>query len=207
MKHLPLTEPLLLMMALLALPGCSTPQPALKQANHTAKLMGLLDQQAAEFRNVVGNAQDALTESMASRRESFARFQAATALDDRARTSAGDKRTAAIREQLLSDADFVASTKATAAAAPLDFKKQVEALLLPLPSTAAPLTEAQAKAVAMGTELSATTRQQELLDFLKAVKESIDENRDKIRKAQQDAAKTKEGNDATATVDAPKPVK
>lgn len=202
-----LTKPTLAMVSALSMVGCSTPQPAIKQANHTASLMGLLDKEASQFRQVVGSSQEALVDSMARRRESFGVFQTSAALLDRSRASAGDTRTTALRAQLLSDADSVSDTRNAAAAAPEELRKRVEALLTPLPSTTAAVTDAQVKAAAMGTELSADTRRNELLAFFEAVKDSLRENRKKIEKAKEDATKAKEAADAAADKDAPKEVK
>jgi len=67
------------------------------------------------------------------------------------------------------------------------------------------LTEAQAKAAVLGTELDAETRRKELTDFIEAVGKSLKDNKDKIKQAQEDAAKVKSDIDSAAAKDAPKP--
>ncbi|WP_326535718.1 hypothetical protein [Pseudorhodoferax sp.] len=180
----------LLAVGLLA--GCATPQPALQQASHTAKLMGLVDKETAAFQRVVGAAQAGMVESLGEHRKYLAERQAARTLDDRARASAGDSRTAVLRKQLLDDADAVAAAQAAAVAAPVSFKAQVATLLTPLPGADA-LTQAQAKAAVMGAELSSETRRTELLAFLKGVRDSVDENKKKIDEAKAEAEKAKSG--------------
>jgi flagellar basal body L-ring protein FlgH len=178
--------------------GCSTPQVALQQANHTAKLMSLLDAELSEFRRVQQAAQASRVQSMATQKEFLSRLSASAEVTDQARRSAGDTLTVTLREQLISNADGVGQVRQETKSARTDFKKQVDALLVPLPSTRASITDAQAKAAAMGTELSADTRRQELLDFGIAVAESLNEARERIRKAQAEAAATQSAADIAA---------
>jgi len=191
---------------MLGLSGCQTTAPeAMAQGNHTAKLLGLLEKQSAEYQRVVGTAEYALKASLTARRESIEDFRKAASLDDRARASAGDTRTESLRTKLLADADSVASDKATAAATVADFRASLDQLLTPLPSMTPALTEAQAKAAVLGTELDAETRRKELTDFIEAVGKSLKDNKDKIKQAQEDAAKVKSDIDSAAAKDAPKP--
>lgn len=188
------------LMALLA--GCQTPAAVIVQANHTTKLMVQLEEQAAGFRRAEQAAEVALMQSMVTQRQSFAVFVSTAELDDQSRLNAGDAKSQALRELLLKGTDQYGASVARAKKAPEDAEKAVKALLDPLPSTTAALTGAQEKAAAFAKELDPDVRRQELLDFLKAVKEGVDASRKKVADAMAAANKEQGKADSGATLSA-----
>ena len=188
----------------LSVSGCSTNSAALTQANHTTKLMGLMDKEAAAFRTLMEQLEASRKDTLTSQRRSMAVFSGAATLEDQARLSAGDTRSIALRDKLLADADLFAQvtngTKQTSAA----YRSQLDKLLVALPSTTATITEAQTKSSAMGTELTPDVRRAELLAFIQAVKKSLDENEERIKTAKADAETAQKDAAAEAKATAPK---
>lgn len=176
--------------ALLALAGCSTPQAALDQANHTVKLMSLLELQLAEFRRVHAAAEEARLASLETQKAVSVAVEVSAALDLQAKKSAGDTVQEPLRQKILADADALATLQAGLVSAKRDYDKKLAALLAPLPSTTVELTAAQAQAAKMGVNLSRDARTQELLGFAKDIVDSIKANQEKIKEARAQAAKT-----------------
>jgi len=183
--------------------ACATAPEAMQQANHTVKVMALMEQEEAAFRSVMQQAETARKDSMTRQKASLERFKASAALDEQARISAGDTRGAALRDQLIANANEVARVKAQAQTVPADYSKQLDQLLKPLPSSASTLSEAQSKAAAMGQELSTSTRREELEVFLKGIRDSVKENRERIEKAKTDAAAAQKAAEGSASSGAP----
>jgi hypothetical protein len=171
------------------LAACSTPQPALDQANHGASLISQLEGSLGEFRRIEQHAQNARLRSLQDQLAAIEEVKKSTMRDARARTSAGDHATPALIARMLGDADGLAADAAAAQAARAANDAALASLLAPLPSTAASTTEAQKKLAEMGSELSRETRLREFLSFAKAIKKSIDENRQKIAEAEAAAKK------------------
>lgn len=173
--------------------GCGTmlTEPAaLTYANHTVKLLVEAEKDAQSFLDVMDRAKDARVDAMARQKAQIRKLVAAQDVRYRARESAGDATTTAVRNQLLADADHVAKLYAAPADSTDSYEATVKALLQPLPNPSPALTEAQAKAAAMGQELSAETRRNETLAFFDAVAKSIKDNRKVIKDAEAQAAAT-----------------
>lgn len=192
--------PLLVLAALLA--GCATPKPALEQANHTARLMSLMEIQLGEFRRVHAAAESARLGSIREQQSVVTALETAAALDAQARTSAGDKVQEPLRQKILGDADGVAAIRARALQSEADADKRLDALLAPLPSTRADVTSAQAKVALMGTELPPAERFKELLDFARAIADNVKDNKKKIEEAQAKAGAADGSTKAAAADDA-----
>lgn len=171
-----------------ALSGCSTPQAALDQANHSTKLMSLLDVQLKELRRVERASEESQQQALAAQRDFLGRLLATTQLSTAASKSSGDAQLAELTNKMLADADAVAASRDTVAALNTTYAKTLASLLKPLPDTAIAIAEAQAKMAAMGTELDRDTRVKELVAFAKDVKKSVDENKTKITDAEKKAA-------------------
>lgn len=171
------------------LAACATPQAALDQANHGASLISQLESALGEFRRIEQNAQDARLRSLQDQLAAIEEVKKSTLRDARARTSAGDHATPALIARLQGDADGLAADAAAAQAAREANDAALASLLGPLPSTAASTTDAQKKLAEMGSELSRETRLREFRSFAKAIRKSIEENRQKIAEAEAAAKK------------------
>lgn len=179
--------------SLVLLCGCSSmlnDPAALTYANHTVKLMGEAEKDTQAFLDVMNRTEEARVAAMARQKVQLRKLVAAQDVRYRARESAGDATTTAIRNQLLADADHVAKLYVAPAGVTDSYEATVKALLQPLPNASPALTEAQAKAAAMGLELSAETRRKEILAFFDAVAKSIKDNRKLIKDAEAQAAAT-----------------
>lgn len=180
---------LLLLAAAAALSACGTPKAALDQANHSTKLMALLEIELTDFRRVQQGAADARLALMKDQKASLADVQASQQLEVAGSKSAGDTLYEPLTAKLLGDADGVAKAYSGAKAKNDAFAKTLSTLLAPLPSTAAPITEAQSKMAEMGVELKAETRFKELRAFVDDIKKNVDLNKKKVKDAQAAAAK------------------
>ena len=171
-----------------ALAGCSTPQAALDQANHSTKLMSLLDAQLKELRRVEKTSEESQQKSLAAQRDFLGRLLATTQLSTAASKSSGDTQLAELMKKMLADADSVAINRGLMASQNAAYVATLASLLKPLPDSASVIAQAQAKMAAMGTELDRDTRTKELVAFAKDVKKSVDENKAKISDAEKTAA-------------------
>ena len=165
------------------LSGCSTPNPALEQANHTTALMGGLETELQILRRVAGASAEARQESMREQKLAIVNAKLLSGPRIRARISAGDVATQMMVDRMLADTDAIAADEAAASSALAANDAEIEKIMTPLASTSALMTQAQAKMAVMGTELPARTRAVELFAFVKAVKENVDQNRKKIDEA------------------------
>lgn len=170
------------------LSSCSTPQAALDQANHSTKLMSLVDVQLKELRRVEKASEEAQRKALAAQRDFLGRLLATTQLSTAASKSSGDTQLAELTKKMLADADAVAANRDTVAAVNAAHATTLASLLKPLPDSAIAIAEAQAKMATMGTELDRDTRVKELVAFAKDIKKSVDENKAKITDAEKKAA-------------------
>jgi len=177
--------------ALALLSGCdtlNTNPDALAFANNTVKLMSQAEKDAAAYAKAFDDARDARVNAIVAQKERMGSTSADLDVRYRARESAGDSVTTAIRTRLLADAAHSAALDEAVAGLSSSYEAKVKALLQPLPNPSPALTAAQAKAAAMGQELSADTRRTEGLAFVKAVLESAKANRKIVEKAKAAAA-------------------
>lgn len=171
-----------------ALAGCTTPQAALDQANHSTKMMSLMDVQLKELRRVEKASEDSQQKALAAQRDFLGRLLATTQLSTTASKSSGDTQLAELMKKMLADADSVATNRDSITAQNTAYAATLASLLKPLPDSATAIAQAQVKMAAMGTELDRDTRIKELVAFAKDVKKSVDENRAKIKDAEKTAA-------------------
>lgn len=176
----------LLMATLLA--GCSTPQPALDQANHTVKLMSTLETQLAQFRREHAAVERARLESMAMQEQVTASLSIADERDRLALQAAGDTVEEALRLKLLANADAVTALQLAAAAEQEALAARIAALLQPLPGTRSSIGAAQTEISKLGVELSREKRLEELIAFGNEVARSIRRNEQMLQAARDKAA-------------------
>jgi hypothetical protein len=168
--------------------GCSTPQQALDQANHTTKLMSQLEIQLEQFQSVMTVAQKSRLDSIANQRQVLERQQMSARLEDIAMKSAGDTTEGPMREKLLTAADFIGGIDSSLAKSREADATRLRGLLAPLPSTAASMNAAQVATANMGTELPLKVRLDELAAAAKDIKGSVKDDLDKLKQAKAKAA-------------------
>ena len=179
---------LLLAVALMGLAGCTTNPVALEQANHTVRLMSLMDEQLAEFRRLQGAAEQARVQSLIRQKSKVRLVEETASLDMQAASSAGDTTIEPFAKKMLTNADTLANVKARSTAQQAAYAAKLDALLTPLPSTTASVALAQAKAALMGRELDSATRFKEIQAFVTELAENVKANRKKIDEAKAAAA-------------------
>jgi hypothetical protein len=188
--------------SLLVVAGCSTPKPALEQANHTAKLMSQLDLQLDQFRSVMGAAEQARLSSMLEQRKYLDEAAMRDRLTSVIKQSAGDTEEEPLKKKLLAAADFIGAMEPSLVQSQKDNKARLDGLLTPLPSTSADMTAAQAAATKMGTELSRTARFDELKSSFEDIRDAVKEDVKTVGDARQAAAKTDKSVSVAAKTDA-----
>jgi len=173
--------------ALLA--ACSTPQVAMDQANHTVGLVTQLELEMREFDRIQKVAATARLKSIAVQEQDNAFVLGQARIDEKVRRAMGDTETTEAESKFSIVAQAIADDDTQLKTAIASVDAELSALLKPLPSTADNSSAAQKALADMGAELSPTIRFSELQSFYKTVKESVDANRQKIRDAEDAAAK------------------
>lgn len=181
---------LLSLLAVLAITGCATQPEAMDQANNTVALMSSLEGQVSEFRKSWSALEESRVETLKTQRRLIAETDVAAERSRLARIAAGDTNSEALRVKLLANADAIQNARAMLVKDRQSGDQKLDALLQPIPSTAATITAAQASAAKMGTEISKQARAKELLAFVDEVKEGIDKAKKAQQKAKDDAAAT-----------------
>ena len=178
---------ILLMVAALALCGCSTPKPAMEQANHGVGLIAQLESSLTEFRRVEKNSLDARAESLLAQRKAIAFIDREKQRDLQARVAAGDKLSATLIDNLVANTEGLALSQAEYTDSNARNEAEVAALLAPIPNTRSATATAQARLAEMGEELGWDIRRSELQAFIKAVKDSVEDGKKKIEEAEKKA--------------------
>lgn len=168
--------------------GCATPQVALDHANNTAALAVSLSQEVENLRSTQATIAKARLDSIERLNTSLAEFDADTRWRNDIQELAGNGERLQLMAKLKKAADSRATYEAELQATLAEQRKANAELLAPLPSQSASLGELAAKLGALGEELSHKERLDLVAAFAKTVKKSIEENRDKIDAAQEDAA-------------------
>jgi len=178
---------ILLMSAALVLCGCSTPKPAMEQANHGVGLIAQLESSLTEFRRVETNSMKARADSVLAQRKAIAFVDREKQRDLQARVAAGDKLSVTLIDNLVANTEGLALNQAEYASANATNEAAVAALLAPIPDTRSGTSAAQARLAEMGEELGWDIRRSELQAFIKAVKDSVEEGKKKIEDAEKKA--------------------
>ncbi len=169
------------------LSACSTPQPALDQAQHGVSLIAELESNLAEYRRLQGVSQAARHAAIRMQRDAIGETEVIARRDARARAAAGDKQTVDLAEGLIAHADAIAADDAAYLANQAADQAALASLLAPIPSTRSATTDAQAALAVMGDQLTAEQRREELKGWIKEIRKNVAENRDKIEKAEAEA--------------------
>lgn len=180
---------LLMMVSLgLVLGGCKTQQVALDEANHGVALISELETSLADFRRIETHSLNARSASLRAQKDALAAVEKIAKRDMRIRAAVGDRATARILDTLLASTDALADEDAAYVNAAAQNEAAVAALLTPLPTTKESTSAAQTALAEMGKELGGGIRRAEFFAFWKAVKASVDKEKEEIAKAEVDAS-------------------
>lgn len=177
----------------LCLSACSTPKQALDQANFTAGLVTDLQRELEEFDRVQANAETARERAMAESLATVVKTSSAARVDQAVREANGDTAPQKLADKLKNITNVIAQEDAKAKAATAAINTEMASLLKPAPKTAEKTAVAQKALADMGSELPASTRFDELKNFYKVVKTGVDDNKTKIKEAEEAAKKAKKG--------------
>jgi hypothetical protein len=177
-----------LLAASLLLGACSTPAPALQQANHTAALAAQLEVELKEFARIQDASGRARLRSIAEQESAIQFVAGQAAIREAARTANNDLGPARLQGRIMSVASAIVEADEQNNAEAARLQAELAKLLKPLPSTAEKMTAAQKALAELGTELDARTRFAELKDFVDEVRKSVKDNRQKIEEAEKEAA-------------------
>jgi hypothetical protein len=172
----------------LFLAACSTPQPVLNQANHTAGLISEYEGALEEFDRVQTAAANARLRSIAVQERDIAATVRNQDIAATVRAVVGDDGHTDTAAKLNTLADMIGNADAKLKTSGAATGTELATLLKPLPSTAEKAAAAQKAVAQMGAELSAAERFSEAKAFYKVVKAGADENLKKIKDAQAAAA-------------------
>jgi hypothetical protein len=178
---------MVLMFSALVLCGCSTPKPAMEQANHGVGLIAQLESSLTEFRRVERNSMKARADALLAQRKAIAFVDREKQRDLQARLAAGDKLSVTLIDNLVANTEGLALSQAEYANTNASNEAAVAALMAPIPDTRSGTSAAQARLAEMGEELGWDIRRSELQAFVKAVKDSVEEGRKKIEEAEKKA--------------------
>jgi hypothetical protein len=173
---------------ILALSGCQTPQPALDQANNGAALTVSLAGEIRNFHRAQARISQARLDSVRRLRVLLANYEAEGNFDERV-LRAADKADAlklytALKELSDSRAQDESQLQAKIASIDAEFAKLFESL----PDATNDLSATQKALAVLGEELATRDHIATTAAFAKAIRKTIEENREKIKEAEEKAA-------------------
>lgn len=171
--------------------GCATSPAALEQANHTVKLMSLMEEPLGDYRETWSALEHSRLQTLKAQRRFLTKSNLVDERSRMASTAAGGVKQEALRAKLLAQADAMQAARGKGADDVKSYDTKLDALLQPLPSTTASVTAAQTAVAKLGVELSSETRAKELYDFAQEVWRGLNDG----KKARDEA---KAAADATA---------
>jgi hypothetical protein len=164
--------------------GCSTPPPVLDQARNTGALTAALQGEVEAYRSVQARIAQQRIDNIRVQLDMVARNEARNAYTDLLDEAVGNTEPKQLYRQLLELATAQAQLAEAHRAKLKGIDDQLSKVLAPLPDTNAKLAAAQKAVLPLGEELSASERLNALTLFAKAVKDGIDEAKQKIDEAQ-----------------------
>lgn len=180
MSRMPFITSALLLLAL-SLVGCVTPQPALNEANNGAALTVSLASEIKNFDRTQAKISQARLDSVRRLRVRLANYEADGNFDERVLKAADKTDTLKLFTALkdLSDSRALDDRQLQDKVAAIDatFIK----LLDPLPDALKDLAATQKALAVLGDELPIRERVANTAAFVKEIRKSVEENRDKIR--------------------------
>jgi hypothetical protein len=163
--------------------GCSTPQPALDQANAGAALAMSLQTEIHRYRAVQVDVARARLDSIRRQEVALATFDAEAAFDVRVLRLAGKNEALSLYEALRELADTRSKDEQALRTKLAELDSTYAKLLIALPESTAQLQVTQLSLAVLGEELSAEDRIKVVYHFASEIRKTIDENRKKIAAA------------------------
>lgn len=171
-------------LALATLSACSTPQAALDQANNGAALTASLQQELREFRAAQARVAEERIRSLRSLQTMMARYEVASAFDQRVMEAAGNNDASLAMAGLRRLADSVSADEKELLTKQAAIDETLAKIVAPVPQQVAQLKATQDALALLGHRQSTEERLRALSQFAKGLKEQID----KAKKAAQEAA-------------------
>jgi hypothetical protein len=162
-----------------AFSACSTPQPALDQANNGAALTLSLQEQMAALHSTQSLIARSRIASIRRQNARVLEYKVASAFDDRVQLAAGGKSEARLETDLRALADSLARDRVELASSLALLDANMASLLESVPVQDAQLVATQNAMGALGQELSLEHRARVIADFAMTVKKTIDDNKEK----------------------------
>lgn len=162
-----------------SLTGCSTPQAALDQANNGAALSMSLQAQMAALRAAQANVARARLDNVRDQNAVIAKYQFASAFDERVRTVIGSTAESQLATDLRMLSDSRAKDERDLAAALAALDASMAGVLDPVPVSDPQLAATEQAMAALGQELRPEQRIRSIAAFAVDLKKSIDSNRKK----------------------------
>lgn len=163
--------------------ACSTPQPALDQANNGVALTMALQSELANLRAVQARIAEQRMESIRRQRELLLTYQSDAAFGERVSTAAGKTAQAKLAADLRALADSRADDERKLQAKKAELDAQMAKLLSPVPDRTAQVQATQSALAALGDELPFSQRLKIAASFAADIKESIKANEKKADEA------------------------
>ena len=163
--------------------ACTTPQPALDQANHGAALTAALNVELRTFREKQGRVANARVETIKELESRVGQYERSTAFNDRVAKAAGHSESSNLYQTLVELADSISTDEAVYQKRLSEMKERLDALLQPLPQSAVKLATVQKALAALGAELSPREQIKIVMGFVSEVKSEIAKSKDAAEKA------------------------
>lgn len=169
--------------ACIALSGCASPPVARESANFGVSAMGQMESALGDFRSSETESYKARQASLIEQQRQAKNVRASLANSSRMRESAGDYQAQAVTLRLIGNAEAMGNDEAGLIAANKLDDATIAALATPLPSTKKATEAAQKSLAALGADLTAQAKYDNLKLFTTAVKTTVDSNKKKIEEA------------------------
>jgi hypothetical protein len=164
--------------------GCATPQATLDQANNGAALTASLQQELREFRAAQARVAEERIRSLRSLQMMMARYEVASAFDQRVMEAAGNNDASSAMASLRRLVDSVAADEKELRTKQAAIDEAFAKVVSPVPQQAAQLKATQDALAVLGHHQSTEEKLRAVSEFAKGLKERIE----KAKKAAQDAA-------------------
>lgn len=171
------------------LAGCSTPQPALDQANNTAALAVSLQQSLDQLRTTQSAAAKSRVDSIESMNELVATLDAERSWRNDIQELSGNGEKLKLIADLKKRAQARANVESAAAKAIADKKAETAKLVSPLPDSSEKLKKLQESLGALGEEMSHRDRIEVVSKFAQSLRKTVLENRSKAAEKVESAKK------------------
>jgi hypothetical protein len=161
-----------------ALAGCATPRAVLDQANHGAALTAALHAELRNFREMQVKVAASRIETIREQELRISQYQRSAAYDDRLAKAAGKSDAITLYQTLTELADSIATDEIAQQQRLEELTKRLDALVQPLPESAATLAAVQNAMAALGAELSPSDRIKLVTGFVSDVRSEIEKSRE-----------------------------